>query len=68
MNSDNWTKIFSYSSEAEAELMKGLLSENGIDAVTMNKKDSAYLFGEVALYVQAQDALVALQLINSQSV
>jgi hypothetical protein len=64
MNPDAWTLIFSCSSLAEAELMKGLLLENGIEAVIVNKRDSVYLIGDVELYVQASDALIALQLLK----
>ena len=64
MNPEAWTMIYSCSNLAEAELMKGLLIENGIEAVVVNKRDSVYLIGEAELYVQASDALLALQLLK----
>ncbi len=48
----------------KAELLKGLLTENEINAVIINKKDSAYLFGEVELYVTTNDAVKAKHLIT----
>lgn len=48
----------------KAELLKGLLVENEINAVIINKKDSAYLFGEVELYVTINDAVKAKHLIT----
>jgi ATP-dependent DNA ligase len=64
MNPEAWTLIFSCSNLAEAELMKGLLIDNDIEAVVINKKDSVYLIGDAELYVKASDALIALQLLN----
>lgn len=64
MTSEAWTLIFSTSAVPEAEMLKGLLMDNGIEVVLINKKDSVYLFGEVEIYVQAEDALLARQLLN----
>lgn len=67
MTNEAWTLILSTSAEPLAEMLKGMLIDNGIEAVIVNKKDSAYLFGEVELYVQAEDAILARQLINSET-
>jgi hypothetical protein len=60
----DWVKIYSTSAMYKAELLKGLLTENEINAVIINKKDSAYLFGEVELYVTTNDAVKAKHLIT----
>ena len=44
MNKD-WIKIYSTGVAYKAEILKGLLTENNIDAVIINKKDSSYGFG-----------------------
>ncbi len=47
----------------KAELLKGLLNENEIEAVIINKKDSAYLFGELELYVHVDQVIKARHII-----
>lgn len=59
----NWTIIYSSNQLYKAELMKQLLAENDIQAFLVNKKDSAYLFGEVEVYVSVEDAFRARQII-----
>jgi hypothetical protein len=63
----NWTKIYSSGKSYQAEILKGLLEENDIDAVIINKQDSAYLFGELELYVDADDVLQAKRIINAHN-
>jgi hypothetical protein len=58
-----WTKIYSSPDNYKIEILKGLLNEIGIEAVSINKKDSAYLFGEIELYVPANHSLRARQII-----
>ena len=60
----NWVKIYSTTAPYKAELLKGLLFENGIEAVVINKQDSAYLFGELELYVHFDQAIKARHLIQ----
>lgn len=62
----NWIKIYSTSANYKAELIKGLLFENGIQAVVINKKDSSYLFGELEIYVMPDDVLQAKHIISTQ--
>ncbi|MDO9512615.1 MAG: DUF2007 domain-containing protein [Bacteroidales bacterium] len=50
----------------EAELIKGLLLENGIEAVLMNKRDSEFLIGDVEVLVPVESMQKALELINKQ--
>ena len=63
----NWVKIFSTSAHYKAELLKGLLLENDIEAIIFNKQDSAYLFGELELYVHMDNAIKAQRLITSHN-
>lgn len=65
---ENWVKVYSSSKLYEIELIRGLLKENNIESVTMDKQDSAYLFGVIELYVNVENAFRAKQLIEqSQS-
>ncbi|MBC8489663.1 MAG: DUF2007 domain-containing protein [Bacteroidetes bacterium] len=63
----NWVKIFSTSESYKAEILKGLLLENSIEAVIINKKDSAYLFGELELYVRVDNLLKAKRIITTHN-
>jgi putative signal transducing protein len=62
----SWYKIYSTDSYAEANIVKGMLEENSIKAIMLNKQDSSYLFlGEIELYVPVQFKDVAIHLINN---
>ena len=64
----NWVSIAKYSSVQTAGIASAILSENGIEAVELNKKDSATaLFGFIEIMVPKeaeQDALLLLQPLN----
>jgi len=63
----NWINIFSSANPIEVEIVKQMLDENNITAVTLNKQDSSYnLFGTIDLYVKEENKSIALQLINKQ--
>jgi hypothetical protein len=62
----NWVKVYSASDLYKAEIVKGLLIDSGINAVLINKKDSAYLIGEVEIYVIPDHVIMAKRLINKQ--
>ena len=47
-----WYKLYITRNYAEASIIKGMLEENNIEVVIMNKLDSSYLnFGDIELYV-----------------
>jgi hypothetical protein len=49
---DNWQLTYSTTAEYQAQMVKDMLKDNGIESVILNRKDSAYqLFGEVEVYV-----------------
>ena len=55
--------VYSSSQLYEAEMIKSLLADNDIECVIMNKQDSAYMFGEIDIYVPTDKAFTAKQLI-----
>ena len=61
-----WILIFTANNLQEAEMMKGLLFQNEITAVDINKQSSAHLIGEIEIYVQSTDVIRAKQLISKQ--
>ena len=63
---EGWLKIYGTRNYAEASIVKGMLEENNIAAVVMNKLDSSYpAIGEVEIYVPLHLKNIALGLINN---
>lgn len=60
----HWQEVFSTSHTWQAEMAKQILEENGINAVVVNRKDSSYLFGEVAVYTKPENAEKAKELLK----
>ncbi|MFN3999886.1 putative signal transducing protein [Algoriphagus sp.] len=64
---DSWIKVFENQNQIRAEIVKGVLEENGISAVVMNKKETVYhVFGTYEVLVPKGDALLAMQLIQNE--
>ncbi|MCF8364744.1 MAG: DUF2007 domain-containing protein [Bacteroidales bacterium] len=61
---NDWVLIYSAGNIQEAELIKGMLLEQGIESNIMNKQDSAYLLGDVELYVMTKDEITAKKLVD----
>lgn len=61
----NWKRIFFTANLFEAELARTKLIDNGIECKILNKQDSAYLFGEIELYVLAQHVVKAKHIISN---
>jgi len=61
---DNWSKVFESGQQFQVEIIKGMLKENGIEAVSLNKQDSVYHIGTFELYVPVEDAFKAKQIIE----
>ncbi|HRG58105.1 MAG TPA: DUF2007 domain-containing protein [Bacteroidia bacterium] len=64
---ENWTKVHETSDLQYAELLKSLLLNEEIEAVTMNQKDSSnIIFGTVSVYVPNDMVQKALAIITAQ--
>jgi hypothetical protein len=63
---EGWVCVYTSGYLHMAEMIRGLLEENGITAIVVNKQDSVYLIGDIELYVSYDDAFVANQIINSK--
>ena len=60
-----WFKLYSTRNYAEANIIKGMLEENNIAVVILNKQDSSYLsFGEIEIYVPSYLKDIAKQLLD----
>jgi len=62
----DWAMISSFHLAAIAELQKAVLEASGIPAITINKSDSSYHFGEVELYVKRDDVIRAKLILDNE--
>ena len=63
----DWVMVFSTDQMYKAMMMKGMLLDESIISIIVNKKDSAYAFGEIELYVSPTDAVKSIHLIKKSS-
>lgn len=62
-----WQKVFSSENDFRAELVRLTLENSGVSAMIVNKKMTAYNnFGELEVYVNRQDVLPALKIIQDE--
>jgi len=61
-----WYKLYITRNYTEASIIKGMLEENSIEVILLNKLDSSYLsFGDIEVYVPPHMKEIAQQLLNS---
>ncbi|NMB73446.1 MAG: DUF2007 domain-containing protein [Bacteroidales bacterium] len=61
----DWTLVYTTTLEYEVPIIKEILADNDIEALSINKKDSAYvLIGDIEIYVPSDHALKAIQLLK----
>jgi hypothetical protein len=61
----SWFLLYTTRNLAEASIIKGLLQENLIKVMVMNKQDSSYpAFGEIELYVPIHFKNIATHLLD----
>jgi type III secretory pathway lipoprotein EscJ len=61
---NDWINVAQFANEQTASIAIALLNDNGIEAVEVNKKDSAtLLFGHVDVLVQKENEAKALELL-----
>lgn len=60
---DNWEVIYTTNQVYEADMVRNIMEDNGIECVIMNKQDSTYRFGEIEVLVPNENVLTAKQLI-----
>jgi len=64
----SWEVVYTTSHFYQAEIFRGLLEEEGIHSVIVNKQDSSYIaFGEIELVVSREDLLNARQIVERAS-
>jgi len=64
---DNWKCVYTTDQTYQAELVRGFLANENVEAVIFNKKESSYnIFGDVEVYVQPEDENLAIELIKEK--
>ncbi len=61
---NSWAIAYSFKQMFQAEMAIELLKDNDIEAVIMNKQDSAYLFGDIELYTKPEHVIRSKHLIS----
>lgn len=65
---NDWIAIFETDQLYQAEMIKGMLSDGGIEAVILNQKDSSYhMFGTIKVMVPEELQEKAREIIKSAS-
>lgn len=59
----NWICIYTTGQPYKAEIIKSIFSENDIESVIIDKKDSSYHFGELEVYVKSEHVIKAKHII-----
>ena len=63
---NDWIVVYRTGELHQAEMVKQIIQQNGIDAVIMNKKDSSYIiFGDIEVLVKPENETAALQLLKN---
>ena len=63
----SWIKVFEDKNQIRAEIVKGVLEENGISALVMKKKETVYqVFGTYEVLVPNENVLDAMKLIQNE--
>lgn len=61
---EHWECLYGTKYLYKVEILKSLMEENEIPCVIVNKQDSAYLFGDIELYVKQDDVLRAQKILQ----
>lgn len=61
----NWVNVYKTGRLIDAELVRTILIDHGIDAVVVNKIDSSILFGEAIVYCQPNNVIEAKEIIKN---
>ncbi len=65
MEEDRWVRVYHTADPIENGILVSVLQDHGIEVVSMNKQDSAYVsIGDIELLVQSKDVEAAQRLIQ----
>jgi len=61
---EKWVAVYSTDQPYKAELLKQVLSDNSIQAMVMNQRDSFYHFGDIEICVQQKNVVRAKHILK----
>jgi hypothetical protein len=62
-----WHKVYETGSPIRAEIIKGVLTERGIVAVILNKRESVYhIHGNFEIMTSTEDVVQAINIIDNE--
>lgn len=64
----DWSLVYKTKDQSRAEIVKGVLTERGINAVVINKKDSSLPLshGQMEILVPSDVVLRAIKIVNDE--
>ena len=63
-----WTLIYVNNQLHKTEIVRAVLEDEGIESVSMDKRDSSYIFiGDIEVYVREEDAELARTIIEKNA-
>lgn len=64
----NWKKIYETKNPVRAEIVRSILSEEGLMPILVNKQDSAYpvIEGGYEIYVTPENVMRSIKIINHE--
>jgi len=65
---EGWVRVYKTGNAIDAEIVKDMLLDQGIDAVVFNQIDSSIFFGEAKVLCRAEDEAQALEFINQNPI
>lgn len=60
----DWVIIEHFTDDIRSQIAVDRLLENGIEAVTVDKRDSIYKYGEIQLFVHRDNVIIAKEIIK----
>ena len=64
----NLREIYSADKQYKVDISQELLSEHNIESVTLNQKGSAFLVGDILIYVDEKDEKKAREIIATHDI
>jgi len=62
---EGWTKVYTATEEYQAEIIKSLLSNNGLNPIMLDKKDDGFRIGNAEIYTKREEAKKAFEIIKT---
>lgn len=63
---EQWCAIFETDQAYRAEILKDILTNNGVEAIILNQKDSAYvMLGTIKVMIRQSDRAKATEILKS---